>query len=450
MKYFLSFIFILTLSFQGFSQKKTIKKAKPKTAAVSKNDVFDGMYVQAEPFTVDTLYIYKGKKYVFLVNVDKYSGQGNVTYANPDNTEETELIKNFGKDALQIINISKYTYIIFENKQKLDISIEDATYQALAYWGGKIEDRVQVKEGAKMATEFVSEYLGGNKESSYVINTRKYKKEIAGLENKNKITSKSKEIMNALLFNFTLPYSKLKEDDQYVFKQQKNVKVKTIKSYFIDKKGTKTALKTIELNESGQPALTINFNREGKEDGKKTFIYKDGLLTKILDGNEVYSSISYDDNKMIFTRNAGDATETTIYWLENSKLLLKVYTLMDNDKFAYMNTLAEEKTENNCIVYSLNNKIGTRNCSTPPNSFPFVHVYTSYQDGEVLQYRKSKIEKKSESTFEKYYSDAKLEGEKDAFKLFGTFQLNEYNLVSEYNFKKNKDNESIKVEYTYY
>lgn len=453
MKHLLSILLILTLSFQGFSQKKAKPKpkSKPKTTKVAKVPVIEEIVVQEEPepIIVDTLRIQKGKKYVLLVDVDKNSVQSNVTFANQVNLEETELIKNFGKDALQIITIRKYTYVIFENKQTLNISGEGESFQAFAYWSGKIKDNIQVKEGTKLATEFVSQYTGGKKESSYVINAKKYKKEVAALTSKNKITSKSKEVMNAVLIKSILPYSQIKEDDVVLFQQQ-NSKIKTIESYMTNKKGIKTPLKSVVLDENGQPTLIKNYNREGKESGNKTFIYKDGVLLKIMTDDKVTSTINYDDNKMIFTENVGDANDTRIVWLENGVLLQKSYTLMIDDKFAYMNSLVEEKNENNCISYYINNVIWTINCGSPANVFPFTHKYVSYQDGKVLQFRKSKIEKKGDKTFEKYYSDAEREEEQDSFKLFGTFQLNDRNLVNAYNFTKDKVSQTIKIDYTYY
>lgn len=451
MKHLLLIILILTLSFQGFSQKKgkPKPKSKPKTTKITQAAVVEEILVKEEPVIIDTLRLQKGKKYILLVDIDKYSGQSNVAYANPDNSEEKELINNFKKDAFKIINIKKYTFVIFENKQTLDVSQNGESYQTFAYWSGKIKDNIQVKKGAKMATEFVSQNIGGKKESSYVINARKFKKEVAAFTSKNKITPNSKDLMNAVLADIILPFSGIREDDAVIFKRP-NEKVKTIDSYITNKKGIKTPLKSIVLNENEQPVLVKNYNREGKEDGRKTFVYKDGLLTKIMNDDKVSSTINYDDNKMIFTENVGDANDTRIVWLENGNLLQKVYTIMIDDSFSYMNSFAEEKIENNCISYYINNVIWTKTCSSETKAFPFTHKYTSYQKGEVLQFRKSKIEKKGEKTFEKYYSDAALEQDKDNFKLFGTFQLNDHNLVNAYNFTKDKINQTIKIDYTYY
>ncbi|MFZ0595484.1 MAG: hypothetical protein WAM46_00755, partial [Flavobacterium sp.] len=327
--------------------------------------------------------------------------------------------------------------------------VDGQSYKSLVYWSGKMKDNVKVREGNKMATEFVSEQVGGKKESSYVINNRKYKKEVASLLSKNKITAKSKEVLNVALSGIIMPFSDIKEDDAVVFKQP-NTKVKTIDSYITNKKGTKIPLKSIVLNENGQPSLIKNFNREGQETSKTIFIYKEGLLTTVLKNDQVSHTITYDDSKMISTEKVGDANETRISWLENGKLLQKSYTLMIDDKFAYMNSFTEEKIENNCTVYYINNVVWTRNCGSQANIFPFTHKYTSYQNGTVLQFRKSKIEKKGDTTFEKYYSEAEQETENDNFKFFGTIQLNDHNLVDSYNFTKSNTNQIIKIDYTYY
>ena len=86
--------------------------------------------------------------------------------------EEKELIQNFKKDAFEIKKIDKQVFILFENKQTLDVSSLDNSYQAFAYWGGKENDRVQVQEGSKKATEFVAKQLGLKTESSYVTTTK--------------------------------------------------------------------------------------------------------------------------------------------------------------------------------------------------------------------------------------------------------------------------------------
>ena len=451
MKHLLSIVLILTFSLQAFSQKKTVskKKSKPKTTVVKEEAIAEEIYVQEEKILPDTLHIKKGKKYVFLVDANQYATEVVYTVVGEINPEEGELKRNFPKENLEIININKYTYVIFENEQTLDITGENESFQAFAYWSGKMDDKVQVKEGTRMATEFVAQQLKTKKESSYVINSRKYKKEVASLQGKNKITSKSKEVMKALLGGYSLPFPDIEVDNVPVF-QQGNANLKTLNSYFLKKKGVKIPLKSISFNNDGLPAAITYYDDEGKSKSKKEFIYKDGVLTKIMKEDQIVSSVNYDDNKMIFTENVGDANETTVYWLENGKLLQKSYTLMIDDQFSYMNTFVEEKFENNCISYYINNAVWSHNCSGSDKIFPFVHTYTSFQNKEVLQFRKSKIEKKNDRTFEKYYSEAERADQNDNYKLWGKFHLDEYNLVDKFNFTKDDVEQTIKIDYTCY
>ena len=120
---------------------------------------------------------------------------------------------------------------------------------------------------------------------------------------------------------------------------------------------------------------------------------------------------------------------------------------MVDDADCYSNSFAEEKNENNCYVDYYNGKIWTRNCSSKIDVFPYVNEYTSYQDGEVLQHRKTRIVKKDEQTFEKYYSE---EEKGEDYKLWGTFKLNEQKLVTTYTFTKGNTTKVLKIDYTYY
>jgi len=451
MKHVLSILLILTLSISGFAQKKPVakKKAQPKTAVSKKEVVVEE--VKPEKIKPDTLQVQKGKKYVFLVDVSEYSGQSDVAYvdSNEENSEKAELLRNFPKENLEIINIKKYTYILFENKQTLDITGDGKSFQALAYWGGKMDDKVQVKEGTKMATEFVGEQIRSKKESSYVVNTKKYKKEVASLQNKNKITSKSRETLKALLNGYALPFADIRSEEMALY-QQGTAKLKTIDSYIIKNKGARTPLKSIAFDNDGLPTSVSFYDREGKSKGKKEFVYKDGMLSKIMKDDQEVSSVNYDDNKIVITENVGDANQTTIFWLENGKLLRKSYTLMADDKFSYMNNFVEEKFENNCVVYYINNVVWTRDCSGASNVYPFVHTYTSFQNKEVLQFRKSKIEKKDDRTYEKFYSTAERAEQNDFYKPWGTIHFDEMNLVDMLKFTKDNNEQTIKIDYTCY
>lgn len=450
MKHLLSLLLILTLSFQGYSQKKGKKKTVSKTKTTAVQEIpMAAVALEEEKIVPDTLQIKKGKKYVFLVDVNKYSATVVYDSANEYFSEESELKRNFPKENLEIIKINKYTYVFFENKQTLDITGDGQSFQAFAYWSGKIDDKVQVKEGSRMATEFVAEQLKSKKESSYVVNARKYKKEVASLQGKNKITSKSKEVMKELLGAYSLPFPDIEADNIPVF-QLGTAKLKTLDSYFLKKKGVRIPLKSVSFNNEGFPTAITYYDDEGKNRSKKEFIYKDGMLTKIIKEDQTASTINYDDNKMIVTENVGDANETKVFWIENGNLLQKSYTLMADDKFSYMNTFAEEKFENNCISYYINNAVWTHNCGGTNNKFPYIHTYTSYQDKEVLQFRKSKIEKKDDRTFDKYYSEAERADQNDNYKLWGTFHLDDFNLVDSFNFTKDGTAKTIKIDYTCY
>lgn len=443
MKHLLSILLILTLSFQGFSQKKA--KKKPKSNA-KQTTVAAAPEAYVPKITVDTLHIQKGKPCILLVDVNKDSADPAITFDS--NSEENELIRNFGKEALQIININKYTYVVFENKEIIDINLEGESFQAFAYWSGKLKDKVKIQQGKRMATEFVAGNMKVKKESSYVINTRKYRKEVASLESKNKITPKSNEIMNAILNKTILSIDGKREDEFPLFKENKS-KIKTAAYYFLTKNGTKTPIKEVSVNENGLLKQVKIYNRKGEPDGEENYVYEYGMLTKIIRGDKT-TTIRYNDDKMIFSDNRGDANETTVYRLENNVVLENSYIIMTDDKFSYMNSFAEEKIENNCTLRYINNILWTKNCGSPENVFPFIFKYTSYQDGNVLQYRKSKLEKKGENKFEKYYSSAEREEETEVFNFFGALEFNENNLLDTYRFTKDKISQVIKVDYTYY
>jgi hypothetical protein len=156
----------------------------------------------------------------------------------------------------------------------------------------------------------------------------------------------------------------------------------------------------------------------------------------------------YDDDKMILTKNVGEADETTIYHLENDVLLEKNYIIALNEENTSMNYLSEGTLENACEIRKINNIVSSRNCTSKPNEYPFINNYTSYQDGEVLQYRKTKITKKDDKTYEKHYSSAESVNEKEVYKLGAIYSLNEKNLVSSIKYLGDENFEII-IDYTY-
>lgn len=106
MKHLLSIIIIFTLSFQAFSQKKQQKKTKSKANNTQTERIQEAV-PKMEPTVIDTLYIYKGQRYVFIIDVDKYSSQSYVEYASNNNSEESELQRNFFKRAIKDNNNSQ-------------------------------------------------------------------------------------------------------------------------------------------------------------------------------------------------------------------------------------------------------------------------------------------------------------------------------------------------------
>lgn len=442
MKQLFSIIFILTLSLSGFSQKSKAQnhqKNEKKIVFETIKEAPRAEYV----YVVDTLRIAKGKPCLLIVNVNKNSAEDDTM-----NTEEKELIQNFGKNTLKIVNIYKHSYIIFENKQTLDIGAYGNSYQAFAYWGGKIEDDVLLKEGTKYATEFVAEQMGVVKESSYVVNTRKHKKEVALLKTTDNITDKSREIMNIYLNNLTTPIPNDKGEDTPLYEQHL-ANLKRIETYFIENNSIKILIKNTFFNQNHQPISITNYGSDGLDRGSDSFIYKNGMLVKIITGSKSIV-VNYDDNKMIFSENRGEANETKVVWLENNVMLKKSYILMIDDKDLLMNYFFEDKFEGNCITSSSNNNIWSMNCSSKTDTFPFIHKFTSFHDGKVVQVRKSKLVKKGDKLFEKYYSTSVRESEKDNFKLFGVFQFNDQNLLSFYDFTKDDVKSRIEINYTFF
>lgn len=443
MKQSFGFILVLIFSFSGFSQKK-IKKIEQDTIS----NVQDVYVVDAIVGPdIDTLRIPMGKPCLVIFDVSEYS---NESYCF---NEEKEIIKNFGKDALRVIKVYGYTYIIFGNKQIVNVSLTKNSYQGFAYWGGTLKDKVQLQDGTYYATEFLAKHIGVDKKSSYVVNAPKYKKEVAVLSKADNITENSKVVMNAFLNYLKTPMPFSKEEDLPLFiKTIESLKavenLKNIEIYFKDNKGKKRVIKNIVFNKNQQLILLTNYDDEGIAMQGTNYIYKNGILVKIING-ESSAVVSYDDTKMIFSSDLGGANEVRITWIENNVLLEKAYALMVNEGYPYMNIFSEEKLENNCITKYIDNNVWTINCNND-NIFPFINSYTSFQNDEVMQYRKTKLVKKGDKLFEKYYSTAKKEGAKDDFKLCSVFHFNDQNLLSSYELIEDNVTSNIKIEYTYF
>ncbi len=457
MKNLIAIVFILLFSIAGIAQKKQVKKPAKKAkktkvvqdqGTIVDHEIFMDGTVDDTPAVIDTLFINYGKPNVFLVDIKKYDEQAAQSVGGGEDDEEKELLQNFKKDAFEIKKIRNHIFIMFENKQTLDVSGLDNSYQAFAYWGGKNGDNVQVQEGSKMATEFIANQLGVKKESSYVVNTKKYKKEVEALKKRNNITTKSKIIMDKLLKAISNPMPKDKGEDADLF--SKTIpKIKSIETYIVEGK-TKTSLKSLAFNEQGQPTVVKYYLSDGSDNGSTKLIYENGILIQKLNYEDKVETVSYDNDKIIMYRNVGEANDTKVYWLENNKLLTKSYTIMENDTYSHQNSYAESKIVNDCEHFVINNKVWSIDCDTPNGDFPSMHTYTSFQDGEVLQFRKSKIVKKDDFTYEKYYSKAEKEDQKDDFEIGITYKLNEQKLVSSMSFNKNGKNRLIKIDYTFF
>lgn len=299
-----------------------------------------------------------------------------------------------------------------------------------------------------LATQNANHFLHATAldDSAYARKTIGFKAEVAVLQRTNNITENSKKVMDAFLIDIGSPFPQQSKDkDEYAF-MRKYSGIKTIETYF-DEKESKIFLKKVSFNEHGQPTLVTIYSRDGGENSIIRLMYKNGIVTGIKYREDLVYVVQYDNDKMVMYCNTPDFTDTQVMWIENDVLLTKSYFLMNDDAECIKNSFAEDKIENSCLVCYYNEKISTRNCSSKIDIFPYVNQYTSYQDGEVLQHIKSKIVKINEHTFEKYYSDVE-EGEN--YKLWGTFNLNEQNLMTKYTFTKNGVKKVLMIDYTYY
>lgn len=388
---------------------------------------------------IDTLDLKLGKAYVLLIDISE--GSYNVQVAG-DDQERNELQKNFGEKAFEIINIYNYSYVKIANGQYLDVSEEGASYQAMAYWSGKEEDNIVVREGKRLATEFISEQIGGNKKSSYLLNSDKHISEVEKLQKKNFFTSKSKEVMNTFLKNYSVS-SLCKIKNNIVFNNDQKG-VKTITSFITNEKGKSVKWQTIELDENALPKKIIEYDDNGKaEVSNLNFEYKDGQLIAINRKDESVK-ISFNDTELIERKDLGGAIETVVYKLEKNTLLRKAFLIMKDEGGEHQNSLTEEKIENNCLKYYIDGVVWSVNCNSKINEFPFSHSYTSYQDGAVLQKVDYKIIKKNNLEYEMTVTD-ELSGT-----VVGNIVLNERNLLESYNYKEGKSAFKSNLVYTYY
>ncbi|MDX8568782.1 hypothetical protein OZ668_12330 [Elizabethkingia sp. HX XZB] len=435
MKKILSIFLICAMTIGISAQKKTAKKQPKKSSGkATMVDIAGVTDAVSDKSEADTLKLKAGKAYVILIDVAPNMKGVSV---GGDDQEKNELIKNFRKNTPEIIQLYTYTYVLAENGQYIDLTSDGNTYQAIAYWSGKMDDNIVAQEGKNRATEFVATQLGEQKESSYITNSKKYKEEIKTLQGKNNFTKKSAEVMQSYLQHLAVPKICFIENTMLFNKDQS--KIKTITTYITGDNGKKQKYMVTELNELGQP-ITITEYRSDEKSVQK-FTYKDGILTNIQTPVNT-TDISYDNDRMITSSDLGGGIETEIYHLEKNELLRKSYIIMKDDNSDNMNASTDEKIEKSCTNFYIDNVIQTANCSSNANEFPFIHTSTVYQDGKLMQETKYRIEKKSPVLYESQYT-------KDNDVRKATYHLNDKGLLESYQRYDNNRKNMVWLEYTY-
>ncbi len=432
----------MALSLTVFSQEKKAREA----AAAASAAVDDYMDISESASTsIDTLNILSGKPYVFLINIAEYPVQ---IMGDELISERNELENNFKNENLEVILVEHHSFLQLEDGRGLDMTNLEFSYVSAAFWSGNLEDEIELFDKIINTTEFVSSQMGLDKKSSYTLNAINYKNEVEALLKKNYITENSKIVMDKFLQNYNTP---ILGDNEEFWLVQDITSIKNMKVLIVEK-GKEKTYKDYEFNSDGQLAVKTNYTREGKKSESRKFIYKNKMLTEI-QADDRTTTVNYDDKKMIFSENIGAADETTIVFIEDDMLLSKRYLLMVDDEYAKQNLLMEDKIAENCVIRYTNGNILYKNCSTPYGSFPFTHTYTSYQSAtegegvEFMQQIKYRIDKKTDKIYEKYYSDAENENEKDSYELNQTYYLNENNLLEKISLKEGI---TIKIVYTYF
>ena len=441
MKFLFSTILSLLFTFPTLAQSQQSKKTRKIKA--SEEVAQPAKSADLNTTSVDTIHISKGKPTLLLINV-----LGQNTKGYKDTREEKELQNNFDKNKVQIINISRHSFIVFENNQTLDVSDFKNTYESKAFWNGKIKEQIQTESGLQKSTEFFAKQLKVKKESSYIINARKNKKEFESILKKNIVTDNSKTVMNTFLRIYSTPM--IDEVCELKFFEQNISKVKTINVFLSEKKGKKNLFRSYEFNEAGQPLTLKLFKENGKLEGEIIFTYENGILKEITEGILV-KKVSYNNDKMIVTSKKDNDEETKLFWVENNELFEKEFTLTNDDNLAYHNTIVETKFENNCKLTIYNDEVIKKECFSKKEEYPFIYEFISYQKDEVLQHYKVKLVKKNDNLYERFTSESNNAKEyKDNFKLSGSYQLNNKKQLSTIKFIKDKTEKTIKIEYNYF
>ncbi|AQW89516.1 hypothetical protein HZP42_07850 [Elizabethkingia anophelis] len=436
MKRILSIFLICSITTGISAQRKTTKKQPKKSSGkATMVDIAGVTDTASEKSEADTLKLKAGKAYVLLIDVAP--NMKGVTVGG-DDQEKNELIKNFSKNTPEIIQLYNYTYVLAENGQYIDLTGDGNTYQAVAYWSGKMDDNIVAQEGKNRATEFVATQLGQQKESSYITNSKKYKEEVKSLQGKNNFTKKSAEVMQAYLQHLAVPKICFIENTMLFNKDQS--KIKTTTTYITGDNGKKQKYLVAEFNELGQPITITEYRSDEKS--VQRFTYKDGILTNIQTPVNT-TNINYDNDRMITSSDLGGGTETEIYRVEKNELLRKSYIIMKDDSSDNMNAATDEKIEKSCTNFYIDNIIQTSNCSSNANEFPFTHTSIVYQDGKLIQETKYRIEKKSSVLYESQYKR-----DNDIRK--ATYHLNDKGLLESYQKNDNNRKSTVWLEYTYF
>ena len=425
-------LFLATTCFysaQKVSNKKTSSDAvvvEMKASSTTKET-----YVMSAPREKSKeITILTGKPQVFLVNIREHSESCN-------SSEELELNNNFGVGNLQITNICRYTDLMFPD-QTLKLKDEGSS---IIFWSGKAEDKYATLNGYSHATEFVAKQMGMEKESSYAIKTKKWKKEIAELEKIQKVSSKSKEIMTAILNNLSSKSLIFQDSERLLF----NIdipKIKIVENYY-DQENKKIMIAKITFREDGLVNSIQDFDRKGNPEKITNFKYKDGLLIETIKGNEK-TLYSYHDDKIVATTEEDSRKAISVYRLENGKLLRNFYSIMTGDKQEFNNYLSKMTLENNCI--KTENQSVDYFCTTPPNKFPYITTYKmTYGQNEML--RRMKYEKINDFLLKVFATDR---DDDEHYILAGEIKLNEKKLIESYKMFNGNTESIIIYDYTFY
>ena len=379
---------------------------------------------------IEHLKIEQGKPHVFFVDINRYSG-------SCEFYEEKELTNNFDKNLFTVSDICKYTDLEFPNET---IKLNEEK-RALLFWSGKANDKVVVNEGDYLySTEFVAKQLGIHKESSYAINTKKWKEKIEQLTKNNQPTKESEKVLKSLLNNLickNLVADKTVALTQ-LFSMNNFSKIKSIETSYQDNKNKKVIVAKIDFNEKGFPISIKERNSEKTTE----FTYIGQLLSETKSGDKI-TNYSYQDDKIISTQKDSDTKGITVYWLDKDQLLYDHYSIWNDDKRENNNYFAHMYTENNCIVTESNYK--TTVCKTAIDEKSYLETFRIATN----QFDRS-ITTKFQNEGDKLINIYKSEDENDNFDLVGEIRLNDKKLIENYTMYHDGNEIKLYYEYTFY